>query len=170
MNTMNSLMQVLSRTDDLKKDVVFRTAESQIRPDYHLTEVRVAAFSSMDCGGEMDSWNEAQIQLLESSSDPTESSTYLSAEKIHAILSKANTILKPELDSRLTIELTTQDGVLGKWQIGHINTKGVSLEIALEPVSAVCKPAIKSMAERSDVGACCAPSVASPCCSTSSCC
>ena len=41
-----------------------------VQPGYHVTEVKAVAYSTMDCGGVADSWNEAVIQLWNPGDEP----------------------------------------------------------------------------------------------------
>lgn len=163
--TLNELLKTLSVENVRDNEVFFSVDERLIRPGYHITEVRVGTFSSVDCGGGIENWNEVQVQLLDGSSYSADDATYMSADKLGAILNRSSVELKPPVNARLVFELTTQTGVLGKWQIERVQHEDQRINLQLVPMQAQCKPASRLQANLPDVIGCCEPSVvANSCC------
>lgn len=169
MKTMHEFVETLSGKGGNQREVRFSTEALDVNPEYHLTEVRVAACKGMDCGGNVEQWTEVQIQLLESQPQTSANAVPLaamSAMKMSNILTKAASTLAPPADSQLVFELTTRSGVLGKWQIGSIDPDSDQLAVRLTPMQAVCKPAAK---QDSGADSCCGPVATSAFCETSCC-
>ena len=69
------------------KELIFANADGQaIRAGYHLTEIKVASFETVDCGGKTNRWNETILQLWvpEDAED-----TYMKSDKFLRIYDKA---------------------------------------------------------------------------------
>ena len=56
-------------TENPGLDLQFEYAEGEwVQPSYHITEIKSAPITSVDCGGKVNSWTEIIVQLWE----PTE--------------------------------------------------------------------------------------------------
>lgn len=62
--TCNSLLETL---ETLPGDapLVFSTPEGEIGDGYHVTELKLAHVTGIDCGARMSTWSEATLQLLD---------------------------------------------------------------------------------------------------------
>lgn len=59
--TMASLLATL--TLHQSKALVFNYDGQDVRPSYHVTEVKTGSFNALDCGANPESWQETFIQL-----------------------------------------------------------------------------------------------------------
>jgi hypothetical protein len=63
----------------------FQIAENTfVHPSFHITEIKQANISSVDCGGKLDSWNEIVVQLWEP--QQLESNRSMQVNKAFAII------------------------------------------------------------------------------------
>src|SRR3954467_10527191 len=46
-----------------EKALVIEYAGQNVRPGYHVTEIKSGSFSTLDCGGSPDSWQETILQI-----------------------------------------------------------------------------------------------------------
>src|SRR6187401_1568110 len=78
----NSLVGALMPMDELSaqalldalaghKDraLIFNYDDRDVRPSYHVTEVKAGTFRGLDCGANTESWNETFIQLWDIEED-----------------------------------------------------------------------------------------------------
>ncbi|MDT3686768.1 MAG: DUF6428 family protein [Pseudorhodoplanes sp.] len=59
-----SIAQLLETLDVQRgKKLIFQYNGRNVRPSYHVTEVKCGAFKAIDCGANPESWHETFIQL-----------------------------------------------------------------------------------------------------------
>jgi len=71
--------------------------------NYHLTEIKTATISSVDCGGVSHEWSETLFQLWENPLE-IEKKSYMTTTKILEIISKVNSIKPLLVDTEVKIE------------------------------------------------------------------
>lgn len=116
--------------------VQFRTPQGEIGAGAHLTELKLAQVSSIDCGGRLSDWTEAQLQLLDS-----QTGTPLTAGKIADILHRSAQALPGLLTAALSIEAAPGNHGLRRYRIGSVQATGAQIVVDLAPEHAQCKPA-----------------------------
>lgn len=84
------------------KELAFEFTDGFIRKDYHITEILKTHTEAIDCGGAVDTWKETILQLLEPKNE--ESERFMSVQKAIDILSKSDSKIKLEKDSKLVLE------------------------------------------------------------------
>lgn len=85
------------------KALLFGYNETQlVALNYHITEVKHTTIKAVDCGGQMDQWNETIIQLLEPNSYNGEPA--MSCFKASGILNKVGNIAAYDLDAVVKFE------------------------------------------------------------------
>ncbi|MGJ8665108.1 MAG: DUF6428 family protein [Patiriisocius sp.] len=90
--------------DHKDKSLLFQYTAGQIVPaNYHITEVKHLKIDSVDCGAQMDSWNETIIQLWESPSEIGKTE-FMSCFKALGILNKVGEIKAYDLASEVKFE------------------------------------------------------------------
>ena len=77
------------------------TSGQLVGANYHITEVKHVSVDSVDCGGQIDAWNETIIQLWES---PSELGKYMTSHKALEILNTVGKIKTYDLNSEVKIE------------------------------------------------------------------
>ena len=97
----NELFSILKEHSN--KALLFGYNESQlVAQNYHITEVKHTAIKAVDCGGQMDAWNETIIQLLEPASYNGEAA--MSCLKAAGILNKVGTLAAYDMDAIVKFE------------------------------------------------------------------
>jgi len=128
--------------------LVFEAGDDFLQPGYHVTEIKQAAVSSLDCGKGTDQWNEVIIQLLDGRSGP--GNHYMLTSKFLSILESLN----PADESDLYFEFPESNGVIRKLSIHSIDSSAGQTRVALAGEKAVCKPAVRARASGGSGGCC----------------
>jgi hypothetical protein len=79
------------------------TSGQLVGANYHITEVKHVSVDSVDCGGQIDAWNETIIQLWESPSELGKTE-YMTSHKALEILNTVGKIKTYDLNSEVKIE------------------------------------------------------------------
>ena len=132
---------------------VFATDEGPIGEGYHVTELKLARIDSIDCGGRMDGWTEAMLQLLDGAGR-----THMSVGKLQGILDQSRRRIEGLGDAPLRVEFAPGNDGLCIYGAPAVAMTGGRAVLRLMPDRAACKLA----AEARRAG-CCAPA-ASTCC------
>ena len=119
--------------------LLFQYAPNQlVGANYHITEVKHIKVDSVDCGGQVDSWNETVIQLWES---PTEigKTEFMSSGKALEILDKVG--LMKEYDSEAVVKFEYSNALFHTAQlfVSGVNLMGTNLVINLSVADTDCK-------------------------------
>lgn len=100
--TTQKLLTTLKEHQD--KSLLFQYMPGQLVPaNYHITEVKHINIDSVDCGGQIDQWNETIIQLWESPSEIGKTE-FMSCFKALGILNKVGKIKSFDLSSEVKFE------------------------------------------------------------------
>jgi hypothetical protein len=152
-----ALLDELGRHAD--KPLIFVYDGRDVRPSYHVTEVKTGAFRALDCGANAESWNETFIQLWDIIE---ESRGHMKAGKFLAIINKVGEVVGFDRDAKLTFEVS--DGVkpMQIYRAERIETGDV-IRVHLSPRPSSCKPRDRWLAEQES--ACCSTKTEKPCCS-----
>ncbi|OYU88411.1 MAG: hypothetical protein CFE29_19085 [Bradyrhizobiaceae bacterium PARB1] len=155
--SMASLFRALAGHED--KALVFHYDGRDVRPSYHVTEVKTGAFHALDCGANPESWQETFIQLWDIVEDHR---GHMPVRKFLAIMGKvAESVPFPD-DARLTFEVS--DGVV-PMQLYKADAIGIDGEIVRVPLSArpsSCKPRDRWLEQQQS--SCCGSKTSEPCC------
>lgn len=73
-----------------------------VAQNYHITEVKHTTIKAVDCGGQMDEWNETVIQLLEPATYNGEAA--MSCFKALGILNKVGKLAAYDMDAQVKFE------------------------------------------------------------------
>ncbi|KSV63127.1 hypothetical protein N185_36850 [Sinorhizobium sp. GW3] len=158
-----SLGELLGRaaeTPDLP--LVFLYDGKPVKPGYHVTEVKAGQFSALDCGANPEAWSEIFVQLWDIEEGER---THMTAGKFSAIVRKVSERVRLDGSAKLTFEVS--DGVR-PMQLFCANApvaEDGTLQVALTPRPASCKPRDRWLAEKAAAEASCCSSSASKCCS-----
>jgi hypothetical protein len=142
-----------------EKKLVFAYEGRDVRPSYHVTEVKTGSFRALDCGAKAERWNETFIQLWDIEE---ESRGYMPVSKFLAIIGKVGEAVGFDADAKLTFELS--DGVrpMQIYRAERIDVGDV-VRVTLSARPASCKPRDRWLAEQTSAS-CCATKIAKPCC------
>lgn len=114
--------------------------EREIQSGFHITEVKRAVISAMDCGANRESWGETVIQLLDV--DGPEASR-MTAGKFVSILSKAGVEFSSANQQPIVFELARPGEGLQLHDFKGIREEGDRMIAVTHPREALCKPALK---------------------------
>lgn len=150
--------ELLAALDDAPETpLVFSYDGRDVRPGYHVTEVKAGRFEALDCGANPESWTEIFIQLW----DVSEDRAHMAAGKFVKIIGKVIEHVDLDRGAKLTFEVS--DGVqpmqLHRAALPRIEDGQV--RVALTPRPASCKPRDRWL---QDQKGCAAPAEAQPCC------
>ena len=152
-NDLEALCNALEATPDA--ELIFVAAGEEIRPGYHVTEVKRAAVTGLDCGRQTASWSELIVQLLNGPREPNRHSGYLPARTFLKIVSAAQQSEIAVANSELFFEFAPLDGDLCKFQATDVARHGERVYVTLESARAACKPALRLLGGKSGAkGAC----------------
>lgn len=154
------LFEAIAAAKDLP--LVFAYEDRDVKPSYHVTEVKTGAFRALDCGANAESWNETFIQLW----DITEESRgHMPGWKFLAIIGKVREAVGFDDDAKLTFEVS--DGVrpMQLYRAERAEAGDV-LRVTLSARPSSCKPRDRWLQQEQAGQAepCCAPKAKS-CCS-----
>jgi hypothetical protein len=156
-----SLLDTLAGHKD--KSLIFNYEGRDVRPSYHVTEVKTGSFRALDCGANAEHWNETFIQLWDIEED---SRGHMAVWKFLAIIGKVGEAVGFDADAKLTFEVS--DGVrpMQIYRAERIETTGaVRVYLSARPSS--CKPRDRWLAQETaqTETSCCAPKSQKSCCS-----
>lgn len=174
----NSLVGALMPVDELsaqtmldvlagqkERALIFNYDGRDVRPSYHVTEIKTGSFRGLDCGANIESWNETFIQLWDIEED---NRSHMPVWKFLAIIGKVGQAVGFDVDAKLTFEVS--DGVhpMQLYRAEGIET-GSEIRVYLSPRPSSCKPRDRWLAQESEqeqAAACCGKDEAKPqkCC------
>ena len=153
-----SLLETLARQKD--KKLVFAYDGRDVRPSYHVTEVKTGSFRALDCGANAERWNETFIQLWDIEE---ENRGHMPVAKFLAIIGKVGEAVGFDADAKLTFEVS--DGVkpMQIYRAERIDI-GEEVRVTLSARPSSCKPRDRWLAEQT-ASSCCGTAKPQPCCS-----
>ena len=121
--------------------LVFSMNGTEIRRGYHVTEIKHAQVSSLDCRRGTDEWHEVIIQLLDGMSLPTTK---------HMPVARFIDIVKPslpvEVDHQLYFEFAPGNAGIQKATVDRVASDGDKITVYLQPLTPECKPMTRAIA------------------------
>lgn len=155
--SMASLFGGLAGHED--KALVFHYDGRDVRPSYHVTEVKTGAFNALDCGANPESWQETFIQLWDIVEDHR---GHMPVRRFLAIMGKVAQSVPFPVEARLTFEVS--DGVtpMQLYKADAISVDGGIVRVPLSARPSSCKPRDRWLEEQRS--SCCGPKASEPCC------
>ncbi len=169
METINwrSFKETLVNNENLT--LQFQYAEGKwVDASYHITEIKQAPITSVDCGGVVNNWTEVVVQLYEPINEQQER-----AMKVNKALSIINVVEKAlQLDEDAMVKIEFGNSTFDTRQMlpQNITINGENLIVNLQPDAVQCKaidrggscgtPAAKPIIELKNLAvadACCTP-------------
>jgi len=150
--------------------LIFVYGGKAIAAGYHVTEVKAAQLSSLDCGANPESWNETIIQLWDIESD---GATHMKVAKFLGILSQVERRATLDPKALLIFEAGDSANPMQVFTVGNIVAISDHVEVLLAPRPATCKPRDRglesalSLTAPAESKSCCGPksSAKAACCS-----
>ena len=135
-----------------RKLLVIEYAGRRIQPGYHVTEVKAGSFTTLDCGGNPDAWEETILQVEDMPAE--EGQTYMTAGKFCSILAKVGVKVRLDGRARLTFEISGPDAPMQVFDVGSVVSDEDQAIIRLNARAAICKP--RHREARAQASSCCA--------------
>ena len=120
------------------RPVVFMNEDgTTIHGGYHLTEVKAAEFSTVDCGAQKNRWNETIVQLWVPEGE--ESDEFMTAQKFLSIYDKVSKMIDVDPDAEIRVEYGDENFFPSNYHVDSINADGESVRVTLRPPQTTCK-------------------------------
>ncbi len=130
-------LDLLQKNKD--KEVLFEyKKEHFIGANYHLTEIKNVDFTTVDCGGKQNYWQETQMQLWESPRE-IDKRTYLTAHKFLAIFNRVNSIVPLWLKTELKVEFGNENFHTSVMKISSYTINATKIVVQLFIEKTQCK-------------------------------
>lgn len=130
--------------------------------NYHLTEVKNVAFSTVDCGGNTNNWKETHLQIWESPRE-IDKKDYLTVNKVLSILNRVNGINPLWLETEIKVEFGNDVFHTSVMKIDDFEINNNQLIVKLFSEKTLCKaPDVCGDEAEEKSTSCCEPS--SGCC------
>jgi hypothetical protein len=144
-----------------EKPLVFNYEGHDVRPSYHVTEVKTGAFRGLDCGANTESWNETFIQLWDIEE---ENRGHMPGWKFLAIIGKVRDAVGFDDDAKPTFEVSDGQSPMRIYRAEHVEVGDV-LRVFLSARPSSCKPRDRWLQQdKSAASSCCAPKLEQKCC------
>ena len=153
--TIGELLAVLESAANLP--LVFSYDGHDVKPGYHVTEVKAGRFEALDCGANPESWTEIFIQLW----DVNEDRSHMPAGKFVKIIDKVIEHVALERAAKLTFEVSDGERPMQLHRAALPRIEDGQLRVALSARPASCKPRDRWLEEQKS---CSASAGAQPCC------
>ena len=120
-----------------EKQLIFQdTQERTVPPGYHLTELKAARFDTVDCGGQVNQWEETIVQLWV----PEEADEqYMTAGKFLRIFDKVRGLVPLQLDSEIRLEYGDDNFFPSTYHVSSVSESSGEIRVVLQPPATTCK-------------------------------
>lgn len=133
--TLDELLRFADAYSD--RPLIFQYQHRDVKPGYHVTEVKAGQFAALDCGANHESWAEIFVQLW----DVDEAArTHMPAGKFAAIVRKVADHVGLDHGAKLTFEVSDGEMPMQLYRAGKPVLRGDHLQVRLSPRPASCKP------------------------------
>jgi hypothetical protein len=132
-----------------------------VHSGYHLTELKAASFETVDCGGQMNWWQETIVQLWVPSHADDE---YMTAAKFLKIFDKVRGMISLNLDAEIRVEYGDDNFFPSTYHVRSVTHDHTATRVLLESPRTKCKARDRRVAALSTADSCCAPATEA-CCS-----
>ena len=152
----NEFISALRAAPDHQLVFVDRNGRA-VQAGYHLTELKAASFNTVDCGGQVNQWNETVVQLWVA---PLPDDDYMAAAKFLKIFDKVRSMVPINLEAEMRVEYGDENFFQSTYQVRSVTHERATTRVLLEPPVTACKARDRRIA-RSMAPAtpsCCVPS------------
>ncbi|MEM6460452.1 MAG: DUF6428 family protein [Pseudomonadota bacterium] len=155
--------QLLASLERLDQDsaLIFEIDSHVIGAGYHVTELRHSMSTGIDCGGHVETWQEARLQLLDGPG-----TAHMRVGKFMGIVKRSLSRIPALSDVPILVEFSPDNLGLRVLQPGAIVPEEGEVRLILGDTTAICKPARRSMNLEMTEEACCGVSTAASACCT----
>jgi hypothetical protein len=127
---------------------------------YHLTEIKAAHFDTVDCGGEVNHWQETILQLWVPQDADRDSMT---VGKFLKIFENVSSMVPLDTEAEVRVEYGDENFFPSAYHVRAVTRDRDATRVLLEPPATTCKARDRRLAALSAKDSCCEP-VASACC------
>ncbi|MEO1026628.1 MAG: DUF6428 family protein [Pseudomonadota bacterium] len=124
------------RDADFERRLVFTTGEREIGAGYHVTELKLANVTGIDCGANQSSWIESTIQLLDG-----HGGTHMKVGKFAAIVDQSVRAIPGLGEAELHVEYAPENAGKHLYHVGGVERSENVIRVMLQNDQARCKPA-----------------------------
>jgi hypothetical protein len=166
--TLSGLLSALEGSRGLA--LSFRYDGRITKPGYHVTEMKFARMTGVDCGANAETWTETVFQLWDIETSVTGET--MSVDKLIGIARKVAAMIGAEGNSRLTFEVSDGVEAMRIYAFEGLDIAGGVATIRLGQRVSACKPLVRGILPEPGVKGTCGPKVMfanvdkkPPCCS-----
>lgn len=159
--SLNRILAALESHADKSLVFAYETG-AEVRPGYHVTEVKAGSFVTLDCGGNPDAWQETILQIEDI--PERDGGTYMRVGKFRSILAQVDRKVRLNGEARITIEVSRPDEPMKVYDVAAVDVEGDRAIVQLGERSAICKPRHRALQEAAAAACCSQASVSSSCC------
>ncbi len=143
-----------------EKRLVFENAAGDsVHRGYHITEIKAAHYDTVDCGGQLNHWEETIVQLWVPAEPDNE---YMKAGTFLAIFDKVGGLVPLNFGAAARVEYGDGSFFPSIYHVASVTEAEGQLMVLLQPPGTTCKARDRSGA-RVEATACCQPAEASCC-------
>jgi hypothetical protein len=133
-----------------------------VHSGYHLTELKVASFETVDCGGRTNRWQETIAQLWVPASPDDD---YMLVAKFLKIFDKVRGMIPLNFNAEIRLEYGDEDFFPSAYHVHSVTSNHTTTRVLLDPPRTACRARGRRMAATESSSAsdscCMAPQ---PCC------
>lgn len=118
-------------------------ADKLVAPSYHITEIKQAPITSVDCGGKVNAWTEIIVQLWEPEEEQTDRAMAVNKALKIVNLVESNIDLNPK--ATVKIEFGNSEFDTRQMYPNEFLLEGENLVINLQPDATQCKATDRGM-------------------------
>jgi hypothetical protein len=145
-----------------EKQLIFADGDGRaVHAGYHLTELKAAKFNTVDCGGQVNQWDETLVQLwVPANADDG----YMTAAKFLKIFDKVRGMVPINPSAEIRVEYGDENFFPSIYYIRSISHDSDTTRVLLEPPATSCKARDRRIATSA------VPATSSCCPASESCC
>jgi Family of unknown function (DUF6428) len=120
------------------QQLVFQLDEAPlVAAGYHVTELKAVTYSTMDCGGVADKWEETVIQLWNPGDEPERK--YMIVRKFLAIYERVAEHISVSYDAELRFEYGDKRRPAASYHVERLEPRGTLIFVHLRAPVVTCK-------------------------------
>ena len=120
------------------KQLVFTNSEgATIHGGYHLTELKMASFDTVDCGAQKNQWNETIVQLWVPEEE--ENGEHMTAAKFLSIYDKVVRLISLDVTAEIRFEYGDKNFPPSNYHVENISETAAELRVQLRLPQTTCK-------------------------------
>ncbi|KKB77472.1 hypothetical protein VW35_15105 [Devosia soli] len=142
-----------------EKTLAIIYGDREVQQGFHVTEVKAGSFTTLDCGGNPDAWQETVLQVEDI---PSEGKPQMTAAKFASILAQVDSKVPLNHEARFTIEIGRPGEPMCVFDVADLSIEDDRAILTLGIRAAICKP--RHRAAQFEAASCGGPAATSNCC------